>query len=668
MVLDASKLASIGRAVIQKVEPEVDGGRFPIKRTVGETVEVRADIFTDGHDVVRAVLRHRPASRRKWEELPMEPLVNDSWQGAFEVSEEGRHFYTIEAWVDHFESWRRDLVKKAAAGQDIAVDVLVGVEMIEEAAQRAGRQDGRELSNWAALLRALDASASQEAVAKATSPELLRLMERNPDRSRAATYRELTVVVDRERARFSSWYEMFPRSAAVREHEHGTFQDIEKMLPYVAEMGFDVLYFPPIHPIGRINRKGKNNTEHAAPGEAGSPWAIGAAEGGHTAIHPQLGTLKEFKRLLTRAKDFGIELALDIAYQCAPDHPYVKEHREWFRIRPDGAVQYAENPPKKYQDIYPLSFESRGSRKLSEELKNVVLYWAEQGVRIFRVDNPHTKPFDFWEWLIAEVKRVYPDALFLSEAFTRPKLMYELAKRGFTQSYTYFAWRNTKWELTEYFTELTKGQVREYFRPNLWPNTPDILTEFLQFAGRPAFAIRLVLAATLGANYGIYGPAFELMENRPLRAGSEEYLNSEKYEIRNWDIGRSDSLKGLIGRINRIRRENRPLQNDWSLRFHSVDNDQLIAYSKSAGEGSEVIVVVVNLDPHYVQSGWLELPLESFHLDPQQPYQMHDLLSNARYLWHGPRNYIELRPQQNPAHIFRLRRHLRREQDFDYFM
>ncbi len=668
MVLDASKLASIRRAVIQKVEPETDCGRFPIKRVVGETVEVRADIFTDGHDAVRAVLRHRPASQSEWEELPLEPLVNDSWQGEFEVSKEGRHVYTIEAWVDHFESWRRDLVKKASAGQDIAVDLLVGVQMIEEAAQRAGKADRAQLAGWAATVRGLDASAPQPAVAKATSSELARLMERNPDRSRATTHRELAVVVERERARFSSWYEMFPRSAALREHEHGTFQDMEKMLPYVAEMGFDVLYFPPIHPIGRINRKGKNNTERAAQGEAGSPWGIGAAEGGHTAIHPQLGTLEDFKRLLARAKEFGIEVALDIAYQCAPDHPYVKQHRDWFRIRPDGAVQYAENPPKKYQDIYPLNFESGGSRELCEELKNVVLYWAEQGVRIFRVDNPHTKPFDFWEWLIAEVQRRYPDALFLAEAFTRPKLMYELAKRGFTQSYTYFAWRNTKWELTEYFTELTRTEVREYFRPNLWPNTPDILTEFLQFAGRPSFAIRLALAATLGANYGIYGPAFELMENRPLRPGSEEYLNSEKYEIRNWDIRRGDSLKDLIARVNQIRRENRPLQSDRNLRFHPVDNDQLIAYSKTGSDSSEVIVVVVNLDPHHVQSGWLELPLESFHLDPQQPYQMHDLLSNARYLWQGTRNYVELRPQESPAHIFRLRRHLRREQDFDYFM
>ena len=668
MVLDAGKLASLDRVVVQKVEPEVDGGRFPIKRIVGESVRVRADIVSDGHDALHAVLRHRPAAQAQWDEVPMEFLVNDCWQGMFRVTEQGHHFYTIQAWVDHFESWRRDLTKKAAAGQDLSIDLLIGVEMIEEAAQQAVKPDASALAKWAAALRALDASSPQQAAEKAASPELAQLMRRNADRSRASEYRELTVIVDRERAGFSAWYEMFPRSAALRKHEHGTFQDVERMLPYVAGMGFDVLYFPPIHPIGRVHRKGKNNTEQAAPDDVGSPWAIGSEEGGHTAIHPQLGTLQDFKQLMARAKEFGIELAIDIAYQCAPDHPYVKQHREWFRIRPDGSVQYAENPPKKYQDIYPLNFESPNILALCEELKNVVLYWAEQGVRIFRVDNPHTKPFAFWEWLIAEVKSKYPDSIFLSEAFTRPKLMYELAKRGFTQSYTYFAWRNTKWELTEYFTELTNTEVREYFRPNLWPNTPDILTEFLQFAGRPSFAIRLVLAATLGASYGIYGPAFELMENRPLRPGSEEYLNSEKYEIRNWDIGRSHSLEDLITRVNQIRRENRSLQSDRSLTFHHVDNDQILAYSKTADDAAEIVVVVVNLDPHYVQSGWLELPLQALRVDPHRPYQMHDLLTGERFLWQGPRNYVELRPQESPAHIFRLRRHLRTEQDFDYFM
>ncbi len=663
-----SELAHIARVVIRNVRPEVDGGRFPVKRTVGDSVEVRADIFCDGHDIIRALLRHRHELQQQWEEVPMEAAVNDQWQASFHLLQEGLHYYTIEAWVDHFASWRRDLVKKLEAGQDIAVDLLTGAEMIADAVPRAGNRDRARLEQWARELAESASSRPREAMQKATSTELLHLMEDNADRSRATRYRELAVVVDRERARFSTWYEMFPRSAATRADESGTFQDVERMLPYVAEMGFDVLYFPPIHPIGYVHRKGKNNAEQAVPGDVGSPWAIGSEEGGHTAIHPALGTLEDFQRLLARAGELGMEIALDLAFQCAPDHPYVRQHREWFRIRPDGSVQYAENPPKKYQDIYPLNFESSASRELCEELKNIALYWARQGVRIFRVDNPHTKPFVLWEWLIAEVKREFPDAVFLAEAFTRPKVMYELAKRGFTQSYTYFAWRNTKWELTEYFQELAQTDVREYFRPNLWPNTPDILTEFLQSGERSGFALRLLLAATLGANYGIYGPAFELLEDRPLRPGSEEYLDSEKYEIRHWDINRSDSLRDLITRVNRIRRENRALQGDWTLRFHEVSNDQLIAYSKTAGGLAEIIVVVVNLDPYHVQSGWLELPLESFGLDPRRSYQMHDLLSDARYLWQGSRNYVELRPQETPAHIFRLRRYLRTEQNFVYYM
>ncbi|MGH9567179.1 MAG: alpha-amylase family glycosyl hydrolase, partial [Candidatus Angelobacter sp.] len=389
-------------------------------------------------------------------------------------------------------------------------------------------------------------------------------------------------VVDREKARFSAWYEMFPRSCADVPGRHGTFRDCENRLPYVAEMGFDILYFPPIHPVGRINRKGKNNSEQAAPDDVGSPWAIGAAEGGHDAVLPQLGTLEDFKSLQAKAKAFGLEVALDLAFQCTPDHPYVKSHKEWFHVLPDGSVQYAENPPKRYQDIYPFYFESEQADELCVELRRVVLYWIAQGIRIFRVDNPHTKPFEFWEWLINDIKSSYPDVLFLAEAFTRPKVMYRLAKLGFTQSYTYFAWRTTKSELTDYLTELTQTEVREFFRPNLWPNTPDILTEFLQFGGRPAFMIRIALAATMGASYGIYGPAFELCENHPVKRGSEEYLDSEKYQLRHWDINDPRSLKSMIARVNQIRKANAALQSDWSLRFHSCDNDQLIVYSKTS--------------------------------------------------------------------------------------
>jgi starch synthase (maltosyl-transferring) len=461
---------------------------------------------------------------------------------------------------------------------------------------------------------------------------------------------------------------MFPRSCASEPGRHGTFKDCEQRLSYVAAMGFDVLYLPPIHPIGRTHRKGKNNAVVSSVNDPGSPWAIGADEGGHKSVHPELGTLEDFKSLLKKAETLGIEIALDLAYQCSPDHPYVREHPEWFRRRPDGTVQYAENPPKKYEDIYPLDFTSEQWAGLWQELLSVARFWIEHGVRIFRVDNPHTKPMPFWQWLIDEVKKQDPDVIFLAEAFTRPKVMYRLAKLGFTQSYTYFAWRNTGPELIRYFGELTATDVREYFRPNLWPNTPDILNEYLQFGGRPAFMVRLVLAATLGASYGIYGPAFELLEGRPREPGSEEYLYSEKYEIRQWNRENPDSLKEFISRINQIRKENRALHGDWSLRFHEVDNEQILCYTKQSEDLSNVIAVVVNLDPHHVQSGWVKIPVETVRLDPLESYQAHDLLTGARFLWHGERNFVELHPHTAPAHILRLRRRIRREQDFDYFM
>jgi len=666
---DISVFPVLRRVVIENVRPEIEGGRFPIKRVIGERVEVTADIHADGHDVLHAVLQYRSPSKPDWQETIMQSLVNDRWKAEFEVSEQGRYSYTMCAWVDPFASWRRDLLKKFGAGQDVALDLLVGTDLIEAAAKRAKGPDSKKLGTWVAQLKEKRNEDLRLAVDSASGKGLFELMQRYADRRRATTYeRELVVVVDRRKARFSTWYEMFPRSRSLKPGIHGTFRDCEKSLPYVAEMGFDVLYFPPIHPIGRINRKGKNNSEQAAGDDVGSPWAIGSEEGGHDAIHPELGTLEDFKSLQAKAREFGLEIALDLAFQCAPDHPYVNEHKEWFRMRPDGSVQYAENPPKKYQDIYPLYFENDHLDELCEELKRVVLHWIAQGVRIFRVDNPHTKPFEFWEWLINDIKSEYPDVLFLAEAFTRPKVMHRLAKLGFTQSYTYFAWRNTKWELTEYFTELTQTEVRDFFRPHLWPNTPDILTEFLQFGGRPAFMIRLALAATLGASYGIYGPAFELCENRPLRSGSEEYLDSEKYQLRHWDIDSPQSLRKMVARVNQIRKENPALQSDWSLRFHTSDNDQLIVYSKASDDLSNVIVVVVNLDPYYTQSGWVDLSLESLGLDPSQPYQMHDLLDGARYLWHGPHNYVQLDPKTMPAHVFQVRRKVRSEHDFDYFL
>ena len=653
------------RVAIENVKPEIDCGRFPAKRTAGESMSVEADIFADGHDALSALLLYRKEGVSRWTEIPMQPLVNDRWRGAFEVQEIGDHYYTVQAWVDRFKTWRQGLAKKVEAGQDVALELLAGAELIELAAKRAAGEDRKSLNHFSAILRGDPSAAIQSGLDEA----LAILMEKYPDRRWAVTYdKELRVNVERGKARFSTWYELFPHSCAGTPGAHGTLRDCTERLPYVAGMGFDVLYLPPIHPIGYSFRKGKNNVLEAQPGDVGSPWAIGAKEGGHKAIHPQLGSLADFKRLVAEAKKFDIEIALDIAFQCTPDHPYVTEHPEWFRKRPDGSIQYAENPPKKYQDIYPLDFECENWQALWNELKSVILFWCEQGVRIFRADNPHTKAFPFWEWVIGGVKKDYPDALFLAEAFTRPSVMYRLAKLGFSQSYTYFTWRNTKSELTQYFTELTQTDVSDFFRANLWPNTPDILTEYLQFGGRPAFMTRLVLAAMLGASYGIYGPAFELCENVPREPGSEEYLNSEKYEIKHWDLEKPDSLRELIARVNRIRRENPALHSDRSLRFYPIDNPELLCFGKRTEDLSNIIVVAVNLDPHHTQSGWVELPSEELGLDPQQTFQMHELLTDARYLWQGKRNYIQLDPNSVPAQIFHVRPRIRREQDFDYFM
>ncbi len=653
------------RAVLEGLEPQVDAGRFPVKRVVGDTVVARIDAFTDGHDQLRVRLRYRHESASEWRESPMQALGNDRWEGSFAVSELGRYRYTVTAWVDHFLSWRHDL-KRREDPKDVAVALEIGAELARGAAGRASGDDARRLEQLADALAGKEALESRRAIG--VSEELGGLMGRYPERALATDYpRELEVVVDPLHARFSAWYELFPRSCTDSLSRHGTFADVEARLPYVAGMGFDVLYLPPIHPIGRINRKGPNNTLNPGPDDPGSPWAIGADEGGHKDIHPELGTLEDFRQLVVRAEEHGLKLAIDIAFQCAPDHPYVKEHPQWFRWRPDGQVQYAENPPKKYQDIYPFDFECDDWQALWAELKSVFSYWIDQGVTVFRVDNPHTKPFPFWEWCITEIKREHPETLFLSEAFTRPRVMHRLAKLGFSQSYNYFPWRNTRWELVEYLTELTQESEREYFRPNLWPNTPDILPEYLQLGGRPAFMIRFVLAATLGASYGIYGPAFELYDNTPRAPGAEEYLDSEKYEIKVWDLEREDSLREFITRVNRVRHESRALQQDWNLRFYPVDNEQVICFGKHTEDLSEVLVVVVSLDPHHRQAGWVELPLDLFKLDQHRPYQVHDLLSNARYLWHGASNYVELEPLA-PAHIFRLRRRVHTERDFDYYL
>jgi starch synthase (maltosyl-transferring) len=654
------------RIVISAITPEIEGGRFPIKRVPGESVTVTANIFGEGHGLLAAVVRWRRKGNSEWIETPMRELGNDLWTGMFTVGEPGEYEYTLQAWSDEFETWRHDTKKNLDAGQDVSVALIAGADLVDEAIRRAVKcgEDGdalklRERScqlRVAASLRTSERSAITESPSLAqvfSDDKLTPLITKYSQRRASTSYeKSLRIVVDRPRARFSSWYEMFPRSWAREPGRHGTFKDCEAALPYVAGMGFDVLYFPPIHPIGITHRKGKNNSIVVQEDDVGSPWAIGSAAGGHKSIHPELGTLEDFKHLVARAREYGLEVALDVAFQCSPDHPYVKSHPEWFRRRPDGSIQYAENPPKKYEDIYPFDFESEGWQALWDELRSVVRFWMEQGVQIFRIDNPHTKPFPFWEWLIGEIKKENSDVLFLSEAFTRPKVMQRLAKLGFTQSYTYFAWRNTKWELTEYLTELTQTEMHDYFRPNLWPNTPDILTEYLQRGGRPAFMARLVLAATLGASYGIYGAAFELCENRALVPGKEEYLDAEKYQIRKWDLESPASIKQLVARVNRARRQNPALQTNSGLRFQRIDNDQLIAYTKSTDDGSNVVLVVVNLDPRYTQSGWVEIPLKDLGLNAESAFPVLDVLADKTYLWNGPRNYVQLDPHVVPAHVF----------------
>jgi starch synthase (maltosyl-transferring) len=662
-----AKLEGRHRVIIEAASPEVDGGAFPAKRVLGDVVFAEADIFTDGHDLISAIVLHRHDDEPDWKEVRMRPLVNDRWQAELTVEKLGFHRFTIEAWIDHFLTWHRDLKKRVDGGateEELRVQLLIGLEYIRAAAARAGTRDRRRLDSFIAALESDDTV--KDKIEDLWSEDLLALMWRNAERKFTTRYRtELLIEVDRPKAAFSTWYELFPRSTASEEGRHGTFQDVEKQLPRVARMGFDILYMPPIHPIGETFRKGKNNKVKAEPGDVGSPWAIGGREGGHKATHPDLGTIADFEHLVARAQEFGIEVAMDIAFQAAPDHPYVKEHPNWFLMRPDGTIQYAENPPKKYQDIYPFHFESEEWEELWDELRDVFAFWARKGVRIFRVDNPHTKPLPFWEWCIRDLKREWPDLIFLAEAFTRPKIMYRLAKAGFTQSYTYFAWRNTKQELQEYFEEITKPPVSDLFRPNVWPNTPDILTEFLQHGGRPAFTQRFILAATLAASYGIYGPAYERFVHLPREQGSEEYLDSEKYEIKHWPPV-DDDLTELIAVVNRIRRENLALQQNATLTFHPTDNDNILCYSKTAGENA--IICVVNVDPHNTHAGWIDLNLEALKLETGRPFQVHDLLSGARHTWHGPRNFVQLNPHVVSAHIFRIRRRVRTEKDFEYFL
>jgi len=597
--------------VVERLQPEIDGGRFAVKRTVGESVSITVDVFADGHDLVSGVLKYRLASADPtWNEVPLTPLGDDRWGAEFIVTEVGEYEYTVEAWIDRFGSWLKELNAKADAGQDVSSELLEGADLLDSL---AGADD---------------------------------------DRSESTTYdRVLRVTVDPVRARFSAWYEMFPRSCTPDPSRSGTFRDAERRLPDIAAMGFDVVYLPPIHPIGRTHRKGRNNSLTTAD-DPGSPWAIGSDEGGHMAVEPGLGTLDDFEQFVETASHLGLAVALDIAFQASPDHPWVHEHPEWFRHRPDGSIKYAENPPKKYQDIYPFDFASSDRPGLWTALRDVFLFWIDRGVTIFRVDNPHTKPFRFWEWCISDIKRSHPDAIFLSEAFTRPKVMRYLAKAGFTQSYTYFTWRNSASELRDYLTELTRTEVSEYLRPNFFANTPDILHEYLQHGGRPAFEVRFVLAATLAASYGIYS-GFELCENVAREAGSEEYLDSEKYQIKPRDWNQPGNLKELIARVNAIRRDHPALQQNNTLRFLGSSADALLWFSKRSG--SDLVFVAANTTPGDIQHGWVEVPIDELGIAPDAPYVVEDLLDDATYTWRGAWNYVRLDPAERMAHIFIVR-------------
>lgn len=635
------------RIVIEKVFPEIDNGRFPVKRAIGEKINIKAHIISDGHDEKTCYLYYKHEQDKDWQQKEMKLLYNDEWLSEFTVEKKGYYLYTVKAWIDHFKTWQMDLRKRLDSKQDVSVDLLIGIELIEKVIKVAKDKDASKLNEYINKMR----KNNKNSIENALENELLMIMQKYPDQNKISEYdKNLMAYVDRERAVFSTWFEMFPRSCYGYTKKHGTLKDCEKILPEIAKMGFDVIYFPPIHPIGKTKRKGKNNSLIAEPDDPGSPWAIGSEEGGHKSIHPELGNFDDMDNLIKKAKEFGIEIAIDIAFQCSLDHPYIKEHPEWFKWRPDKTIQYAENPPKKYEDIVPFNFECDNWKELWEELKSVFIFWAEKGIKIFRVDNPHTKPFSFWEWVIAEVKKSYPDVIFLSEAFTRPKIMYRLAKIGFTQSYTYFTWRNTRQELEDYMRELTQTEVYEFFRPNFWPNTPDILHEYLQKGGRPAFVARLVLAATLSSNYGIYGPAYILCLNEPF-PGKEEYNNNEKYEIKYWNLDLSGNLKPEITKINQIRKDNKALQSNRNLRILGCDNPQIIVYAKATDDFSNTVMTIVNLDPFNQQSAWVESPLDWLGISMADEYEVIDLFNNTAYKWKGRWNFVILDPQKIQAHV-----------------
>jgi starch synthase (maltosyl-transferring) len=653
------------RVVVGGVSPSVEGGRYPVKRIVGEPVVVEADLLVDGHDKLAGALLVRRRGDAAWRETPLQPLENDRWRAAFVPDAIGAWEVAVSGWVDRYATWAYGLRRKLEAIQDVELDLEAGAALFAAAAARAGGGDAERLKAIAAALRARGEAGPRASLA--LGEEASSLMRAHPDRDAATTQDPpLPLTVDPPLAAFSAWYEMFPRSCGP-EGRPGTLRDAEARLGYVAEMGFDVVYLPPIHPIGRTHRKGRDNSLVAEPGAPGSPWAVGGPEGGHKAVHPELGTADDLRRFVAAARRRGLEVALDVAFQTSPDHPYVKEHPEWFLHRADGSVQFAENPPKKYEDIYPFDFAGPAWQSLWQELRSVFLHWIDHGVRVFRVDNPHTKPIPFWHWCIQTLKDQHPELIFLAEAFTRPKLMYALAKVGFTQSYTYFTWRTSKQELTDYVRALAETEVKEFFRPSFWPNTPDILPEHLQFGGRAMFIARAVLAATLSPSWGVYGPPFELMEH-VARPGAEEYAQNEKYQLRSWNLDDPRSLRPVLKRLNAIRREHPALHRLTGTVFHPTDNDALICYSRRSDDGESALLIVVNLDPHHLQSGWVDLRLDALGIRADSSFQVHDLIGDGRYLWRGARNFVSLDPAAMPAQIFRLRHHVRSERTFEYYL
>ncbi len=634
------------RTIIDHVSPQVNNGRFPIKRVVGEAVHVKASVFGDGHDYLRAIVEYRHESSKKWAEVIMQEHPNDEWTATFLVEQQGTYLYRVVAWVDHLLTWRNGFLKKLADGQDMQVELQIGIQLLHEAVKLHGKTKGKPLVELAKQL------ATEGAIDTVLSAAFALQIEALPLRQHTTTYdHQLQVRVGRLKERYSAWYELFPRSASPDINRSGTLKDVQALLPRLEEMGFDVLYMPPVHPIGKRNRKGRNNATEALADEPGSPWAIGSDEGGHKAILPELGTVDDYKALVKAAAGKGIDVALDLAFQCAPDHPYITEHPEWFIWRPDGTIAYAENPPKKYQDIVPINFETADWEKLWNELLSVVVYWCEAGVKIFRVDNPHTKPYRFWEWLIGKIYTTYPDTIFLAEAFTRPKVMAELAKRGFQQSYTYFTWRTSPQEMRQYLLELSSGELAEVMRPNFWPNTPDILAYEMMGAGSNQFVKRLLLAGTLSSSYGLYGPSYELVENRGNTTGKEEYYDSEKYYARHYDWSYRNRLTDAYTRLNKARRENPALQQTNNIQFTATDNDQLLSFLKWDDARTNLIWTIVSFDAQHAQQGIVAV---SGDLIGNRPFRVRDLLTGEIYHWNAGQNFVMLDPNKWPAHIFRV--------------